>query len=143
MAKLELSRQLSLPADQAFARAADLSTLGDWLALHQGWRSELPAELAPGVSVVGVAGAKGLRNRVTWTVRRFEPPQVLELTGEGVGGTKYTLTLTFAPAGDGSTFTLRIDMGGRALFGPIGATAVRAVKGDIERSVARFEELYG
>jgi hypothetical protein len=28
------------------------------------------------------------------------------------------------------------------LFGPIGAAAARAVKGDIERSIQRFEALY-
>ncbi|PRC53807.1 SRPBCC family protein, partial [Mycobacterium sp. ITM-2017-0098] len=28
------------------------------------------------------------------------------------------------------------------LFGPIGSAAVRAVKGDIERSIEKFEDLY-
>ena len=36
----------------------------------------------------------------------------------------------------------KIDLGGRPLFGPIGAVAARAVKGDIERSIERFESLY-
>ncbi|WP_067972076.1 type II toxin-antitoxin system Rv0910 family toxin [Mycolicibacter icosiumassiliensis] len=142
MAKLELSRNLSLPPDQAWAHASSLAELGDWLSLHQGWRSELPDELTVGTTVVGVAGAKGLRNRVTWTVRKFDPPALLELTGDGVGGTKYALTLAIAPAPSGSKFTLRMDLGGRPLFGPIGATAARAVKGDIERSIKQFETLY-
>ena len=38
--------------------------------------------------------------------------------------------------------TVKIDLGGRPLFGPIGAAAARAVKGDIERSIERFEALY-
>lgn len=83
-----------------------------------------------------------MRNRVTWTVRRVDPPALLELTGDGVGGTKYALTLAIAPAVSGSKFTLRMDLGGRPLFGPIGATAARAVKGDIERSIKHFESLY-
>lgn len=143
MAKLELARELSLPPEQAWAHASNLAELGDWLSLHQGWRCELPDELTVGTTLVGVAGAKGLRNRVTWTVRRFEPPALLEITGDGVGGTKYGLTLAIAPAASGSRFTLRLDMGGRPLFGPIGAAAARAVKGDIEGSIKRFEELYG
>lgn len=142
MAKLELSRDLSLPPDDAWAHASNLAELGDWLSLHQGWRCEIPAELAVGTTLVGVAGAKGMRNRVTWTVRKLEAPRLLELTGDGVGGTKYGLSLAIAPAGGGSRFTLRLDMGGRALFGPIGATAARAVKGDIEGSIKRFETLY-
>lgn len=144
MAKLELSRELSLPPEQAWAHASNLAELGDWLSMHQGWRCELPEELTVGTTLVGVAGAKGMRNRVTWTVRRIDPPALLEITGDGVGGTKYGMTLSVAPAkgSAGCTFAVRIDMGGRPLFGPIGATAARAVKGDIERSIKQFETLY-
>lgn len=142
MAKLELSRQLSLTPDDAWRHVSNLAELGDWLSMHQGWRSDLPTELTVGTTLVGVAGAKGMRNRVTWTVRQIDPPALLEIVGDGVGGTKYGLTLTVAPAARGCTFTVRVDMGGRPLFGPIGAAAARAVKGDIERSVKRFETLY-
>lgn len=145
MAKLELSRELSLPPEQAWVHASNLAELGDWLSMHQGWRSDLPDELAVGTTVVGVAGAKGLRNRVTWTVREIDAPTLLEIAGDGVGGTKYALKLTVTPVANGSggcTFTVRIDMGGLPLFGPIGATVARAVKGDIERSIKQFEKLY-
>ena len=143
MAKLELSKELTLSPEDAWAHASNLADLGDWLVMHQGWRGELPAELVEGATLVGVAGAKGLRNRVTWTVRDVDPPRLLELTGDGVGGTKYGLRMTVAPTASGSSFTFKLDLGGRPLFGPIGAAAARAVKGDIERSIERFEELYG
>ncbi|UXA19920.1 SRPBCC family protein [Mycobacterium sp. SMC-4] len=143
MAKLELKRSLAIPAEDAWTHASNLSTLGDWMTMHQGWRSELPEDLKVGVTVVGVAGAKGMRNRVTWTVRRFEPPSALEISGEGVGGTRYKLAMTVASTGEGCTFTVRMDLGGAPLFGPIGLAAVRAVKGDIDTSIKRFEQLYG
>jgi hypothetical protein len=142
MAKLELSRELSLSPEDAWAHASNLADLGDWLVMHQGWRGDIPAELTKGATLVGVAGAKGLRNRVTWTVREFEPPRQLELTGEGVGGTKYGLRMTVAPTPAGCSFAFKLDLGGRPLFGPIGAAAARAVKGDIERSIENFETLY-
>ena len=142
MAKLELSRELTLTPEDAWAHASNLSELGDWLVMHQGWRGELPAELAPGANLVGVAGAKGLRNRVTWTVRSVEPPRLLDMTGDGVGGTRYALRMTVSPSASGCTFTVKIELGGRPLFGPIGAAAARAVKGDIERSIQQFEALY-
>ena len=142
MAKLELSRELSLASEDAWAHASNLSELGDWLVMHQGWRGELPEQLTPGATIVGVAGAKGLRNRVTWTVRDIEAPRLLEMTGEGVGGTKYTLRMTVSPTASGCRFTVKIDLGGRPLFGPIGVAAARAVRGDIERSIERFEALY-
>jgi uncharacterized protein YndB with AHSA1/START domain len=142
MAKIELSRTLSISPDEAWEHVSDLSSLGDWLEMHQGWRGEVPEELAVGTRVVGVAGAKGLRNRVTWTVKEFDPPKLVGITGEGVGGTKYALKMTVVPLKKGCEFTVKIDLGGRPLFGPIGVAAARAVRGDIERSVRKFEELY-
>ena len=142
MAKVELSRTLALPPEAAWAHASDLSTLGDWLCMHQGWRSDLPEELEVGTTIIGVAGAKGMRNRVTWTVKQVDPPGLLEITGDGVGGTKYALMMRVSPTQQGCAFSVRIDLGGAPLFGPIGMAAARAVKGDIERSVRKFEELY-
>lgn len=142
MAKVELSRNLSMTPDDAWEHASDFSTLGDWLSMHQGWRSELPDELRVGTTLVGVAGVKGKGNRVTWTVTEVDAPRLLAVTGEGVGGTKYGLRLSVKPVESGCAFTVRIDLGGRPLFGPIGATAARLVKGDIERSIEKFEELY-
>ena len=142
MAKLELSRKLSLRPEDAWAHASNLSELGDWLVMHQGWRGEVPEQLASGATIVGVAGAKGLRNRVTWTVRHVDPPRLLELTGDGVGGAKYALSMAVSPTKSGCKFTVKIDLGGRPLFGPIGAAAARAVRGDIERSIQRFAALY-
>jgi len=142
VARLELSRELSLTPEDAWAHASNLSELGDWLEMHQGWRGEPPEQLAVGATLVGVAGAKGLRNRVTWTVRDLDPPRLLEMTGDGVGGTKYALSMTVSPTASGCKFTIKIDLGGRPLFGPIVAAAARAVRGDIERSIQRFEALY-
>lgn len=146
MAKLELVRELSLSPQQAWEHVSDLNSLGDWLVMHEGWRSELPDELTVGTQIVGVAGAKGLRNRVTWTIKKFDPPKLIEVTGSGVGGTRYGLTMKVAPtktgSGTGSAFTLTLDLGGAPLFGPIGSAAARAVKGDIDRSIRKFEELY-
>ncbi|BBY29406.1 type II toxin-antitoxin system Rv0910 family toxin [Mycolicibacterium sediminis] len=142
MAKLELSRKLALSPDEAWAHASNLSTLGDWLSMHEGWRSDLPETLEVGTKIVGVAGAKGMRNRVTWTIKKVDPPKLLEITGEGVGGTRYALTMKVSPSAEGCAFSVKVELGGAPLFGPIGMGAARAVKGDIERSVRTFEELY-
>jgi uncharacterized protein YndB with AHSA1/START domain len=142
VAKLELSRDLSLSPEEAWEHASNLSELGDWLQMHEGWRGELPSELTIGATIVGVAGAKGMRNRVTWTVRELDPPRLLAITGDGVGGTKYALKMSVQPTKSGSSASVTIDWGGRPLFGPIGMAAARAVKGDIGRSIRKFESLY-
>ena len=112
------------------------------MTMHQGWRSEVPEVIEVGTTVVGVAGAKGMRNRVTWTVRQFDPPTALSVSGEGVGGTRYTLSMKVDSTDEGCTFTVRMDLGGAPLFGPIGSAAARAVKGDIDKSIREFERLY-
>jgi hypothetical protein len=38
---------------------------------------------------------------------------------------------------------VRLELGGRPLFGPVGAAAARAVKGDVQKSLKQFIELYG
>lgn len=84
----------------------------------------------------------GMRNRVTWRVTKWDPPHEVAMTGSGKGGTKYGVT-TVRPTKGGSALGLRLELGGRALFGPLGSAAARAVKGDVEKSLKQFAELYG
>ncbi|WP_167474446.1 type II toxin-antitoxin system Rv0910 family toxin [Nocardia arthritidis] len=143
MAKLKVSVDVPIPPEDAWAHTSNLADLGKWLTMHEAWRGEVPAELTVGTQLVGVATVKGLRNRVTWTVRAAEPPHKLALRGAGKGGTKLGLELLVRPKGSGSEVTVDIELGGAPLFGPIGAGVARAVKGDIERSLDRFVALYG
>ena len=143
MAAVDMTADMPMAPQDMWDHVSELSELGDWLVMHEGWRSELPDELGEGTQVVGVAGAKGFRNRVTWTVTKWEPPHRVALSGSGKGGTKYALTLTVQPTKQGSNLGLRLELGGRALFGPMGSAAARAVKGDVEKSLKQFVELYG
>lgn len=142
MAAVDLTADVPMTPQDMWDRVSDLSDLGDWLTVHEGWRSELPDEIAEGTQIVGVARAKGFRNRVTWTVTTWDPPHEVAMSGSGKGGAKYTVTLTVQPTAEGSTLGLRLELGGRALFGPVGSAAARAVKGDVQKSLKNFVELY-
>jgi hypothetical protein len=76
-------------------------------------------------------------------VTKWDPPHVVAMSGSGKGGAKYGVTLTVRPTKDGSTLGLRLELGGRALFGPVGSAAARAVKGDVQKSLKLFVERYG
>jgi Polyketide cyclase / dehydrase and lipid transport len=143
MAAVDMTADVPMSPQDMWEHVADLSNLGDWLVMHEGWRSDLPDELSEGAEVVGVARAKGFRNRVTWTVTTWEPPHQVALSGSGKGGAKYAVTLTVRPTKQGSALGLRLELGGRPLFGPVGSAAARAVKGDVEKSLKQFVELYG
>ncbi|WP_306365172.1 SRPBCC family protein [Nocardia sp. CC227C] len=143
MAKLKVSVDVPIAPELAWARASDLPELDKWLTLHEGWRGTVPDDLTPGTRLVGVATVKGFRNRVTWVVKDAEPPNRLVLTGSGIGGTKFGIQLDVAAAGSGSKVTANFELGGAPLFGPIGSVVAKALRGDIERSLDRFVELYG
>ncbi len=143
MAALDVTADMPMSPHDMWGHVSDLSGLGEWLVMHEGWRSELPDEITEGTEIVGVARAKGMRNRVTWTVTTWNPPHEVAMSGAGKGGAKYGVSLTVRATEDGSTLGLRLELGGRPLFGPVGSAAARAVKGDVERSLQRFVELYG
>lgn len=143
MAALDMTADMPMSPHDMWDRVSDLSELGEWLVMHEGWRSELPDEITEGTEIVGVARAKGMRNRVTWTVTTWNPPHEVAMSGAGKGGAKYGVTLTVRSTAGGSALGLRLELGGRPLFGPVGSAAARAVKGDVEKSLERFVELYG
>lgn len=142
MAAVEMKADVPMTPQDMWDHVAELSRMGDWLVMHEGWRSELPDEIAEGTQIIGIARAKGMRNRVTWTVTTWDPPHEVAMSGAGKGGAKYAVTVTVRPAKDGSTLGLRLELGGRALFGPVGAAAARAVKGDVDKSVKNFVSRY-
>lgn len=143
MAKLKVTVNVPLDPAEAWTHASDLADYEKWLSIHEGWRSDLPEQLAAGTTLESVATVKGMRNRVKWTIERFEPPRKLQLDGKGKGGVKIGLILTVAAGKKGgSDLTLDIELGGAPLFGPIGSGVARALKGDIEKSMKTFESLY-
>lgn len=143
MAKLKVSVAVPLTPEIAWEKASDLAEFDKWLSIHEGWRGELPTELAAGTTAESVVTVKGLRNRVRWTITDYAPPQTLALKGDGKGGVKIGLVLSVTPKGAGAEVALHIDLGGAPLFGPIGSGVARALKGDIESSLKTFVTVYG
>lgn len=143
MAKLEVATDLPLDPPTTWERASDLDAFGDWLSIHDGWRGELPDTLTIGTTLQSVVSVKGMRNRVAWTVEEIDAPHHLILRGTGKGGTKFGLRLTVSTTGTGSRLSMKIDLGGAPLFGPIGSGVARALHGDLQSSLSTFATLYG
>jgi carbon monoxide dehydrogenase subunit G len=142
MAKLSVSVDVPLPPEKAWECASDLSRYKEWLTIHRVWRSKLPQTLEKGTVVESILEVKGMPNRIKWTIVHFKPPEAMTLNGEGVGGVKVKLIGKVKPAGDGSTVTFDIHLGGPALFGPIGMVVAAALKGDIRESLNRFKSTF-
>ena len=144
MAKTSDSIHVDLSPEDTFAAAADLSRYDEWLVLHDGWRSALPAadELGKGTTLSSVINVKGTRIRFTWEVEKFNRPNEVALKGAGKGGVKAKLNLTIKPDGNGSTISFLVDLGGLPLMGPVGKAAALAVKGDIHTSLEKFSTIF-
>lgn len=141
MAKFSESVHVDAAPGVAWETASNLSRLGEWMVMHEAWRGEVPAELGEGTKLTSVVSVKGLRNRITWQITRFDPPGSLSLAGEGVGGTKISLGLSVRPDGTGSSVSFDIEFTGKLVFGPLGATVKRALKGEVRESVRRLSAL--
>jgi len=126
----------------AWECASDLSRYKEWLTIHRVWRSKLPETLEKGAVIESIVEVKGMPNRIRWTIVHFKPPEAMTLNGDGVGGVKVKLIGKVKPAGDGSTVTFDVHLGGAALFGPIGMVVAAALKGDIRESLNRFKSTF-
>ena len=142
MAKLSVSVDVPLPPEKAWECASDLSRFKEWLTIHRVWRSKLPETLEKGAVIESIVEVKGMPNRIRWTIVHFKPPEAMTLNGDGVGGVKVKLIGKVKPAGDGSTVTFDVHLGGAALFGPIGMVVAAALKGDIRESLNRFKSTF-
>lgn len=141
MPKISESAHVPAPPETAWRTASDLSRLGEWLTMHEGWRCELPDELATGTELTSVVAMKGMRNRITWRISSYDPPKGLTLTGQGVGGTKVSFGLSITPDGSGSRVEFDAEFGGPLMIGPVGLTVKRAVRGEVKTSVQRLAAL--
>lgn len=142
MAKLSVSVDVPLAAQEAWECASDLRRYKEWLTIHRVWRSTLPDTLDKGTVVESIVEVKGLKNRIRWTIVNYKPPQTMTLNGDGVGGVKVKLIAKVRPDGEASTVSMDLHLGGPALFGPIGMVVAGALRSDIRESLNRFVTVF-
>ena len=142
MAKLSVSVDVPLAAEDAWECASDLQRYKEWLTIHRVWRSKLPETLDKGTSLESIVEVKGMKNRIKWTIVNYKPPQTMTLNGDGVGGVKVKLIAKVRPVGDASVVSMDLHLGGAALFGPIGMVVAGALRSDIRESLNRFVTVF-
>ena len=59
MAAVDMTADVPMTPQDMWDHVSDLSDLGEWLVMHEGWRSDLPDEIAEGTQIVGVVRSKG------------------------------------------------------------------------------------
>lgn len=70
MAAVDMTADVPMTPQDMWDHVSDLSELGDWLVIHEGWRSELPDELTEGAQIVGRSHSQDLGKAAPNTVSR-------------------------------------------------------------------------
>ncbi len=135
-----VSATRSVPADpEAVVDVlTDLARIADWLTLHTGWRDEEPTTAEVGASFVQHAAIMDIPADLRWTVEEVTD-EGLVLRGKGPMGLVLGLGITLAREGDATRVALHAGLDGQPVRGPLGASIVRSLAGELEESLARLE----
>ncbi|MGC4935721.1 type II toxin-antitoxin system Rv0910 family toxin [Gordonia sp. DT30] len=145
MAKTSDSIELELSPEDTWTAASDLSRFDEWLVLHGGWRSAVPGpdELGKGTKITSIVKVKGNPVRIDWVIDKYVTGREVRLKGSGKGGIKVKLDLSVGPGGAGSVITFAVDLGGLPMIGPIGMATAKVIHGDLQTSLATFQQKFG
>ncbi|MFE3289560.1 SRPBCC family protein [Rhodococcus sp. NPDC059234] len=143
MASVSVSAVLPAAPDKTWSALSDLSRWEEWLTIHQGWKSELPTEVALGATFTEVVSVMGMANKIEWTVTEVDAPNLVKIAGTGMAGVTVEFTLSVVPEGTGSKAVIDAGFKGTMIVGPIGKAVAKNAAADLEASLARFAELVG
>jgi len=75
MASVSVSAVLPASPEKTWDALSDLSRWEEWLTIHQGWKSELPTQVALGAKFTEVVSVMGMANKIEWTSPRCRSPR--------------------------------------------------------------------
>lgn len=143
MASVSVSANLPAAPDKTWGALSDLSRWEEWLTIHQGWKSELPTEVALGATFTEVVSVMGMANKIEWTVTEVDAPNLVRIAGTGMAGVTVEFTLKVEADGTGSKAIIDASFKGTMIVGPIGKAVAKNAAADLEASLAKFAELVG
>ncbi|GGK64590.1 type II toxin-antitoxin system Rv0910 family toxin [Nocardia camponoti] len=141
MASVSVSTELPVSPEAAWARLSDLAKWDEWLTIHEGWRSDLPAELTAGARFTEVVSVMNMANKVEWTVVEVEPNSYLRITGNGMAGVTVEFALKVTATETGTSAAFDASFKGAMIVGPIGKAVAKNAAADLKASMAKFAEL--
>lgn len=143
MVAVNVSTQVPASPEKTWAAMSDLARFEEWLTIHQGWKSELPGEIAVGTRITELVSVMGMANKIEWVVEEYDAPRTLKISGNGMAGVKVSFTLRVDAEGDVSKATIDAEFSGQMIVGPIGAAVGKSTKAELEKSTANLGALVG
>ncbi len=118
----------------------DLGRIGDWLAMHQGWRGDAPSGAAEGVRFVQKVKLMGIPADLAWEVAEAGDRR-MGMRGTGPMGLTIGLWVSLVPAGAGTLVAVDAGVGGDPVSGPLGGSVVRSMQEALEQSLEDLARL--
>jgi acetyl-CoA C-acetyltransferase len=127
-------------AQQARSVVADLRRVGEWLTMHEGWRTSPPKHPGEGDELVQQVKIMGIPAQVSWQLAELGEHR-LGLAGTGPMGLTLGLWLSVVPAGEEARVHLDVGIGGDPVTGPMGAQVLSSLQEALDSSVTKLAEL--
>ena len=136
----QAQRTVVTDATRTHRLVTDLGRIGDWLAMHQGWRGEPPSGAAEGITFVQKVKLMGIPADVSWEVAEATERR-LGLRGTGPMGLTIGLWVSLVPRGPGTLVAVDAGVGGDPVSGPLGGSVVRSMQEALEQSLEDLARL--
>jgi uncharacterized protein YndB with AHSA1/START domain len=101
MGEVNASIEINAPCRAVWKVVTDLSCLGEWVTIHEGFEGSPPDSVREGTRFTQKLSVSGKDFEVEWTATEVSEPELLEWQGEGPGGS--TARTRFELSGDGET----------------------------------------
>ena len=109
------SIDIPAPPEKVWGAIADLNTYEQWMTVHVAFPDGVPEDLKEGVSFREKVTIMGMPGEVNWTVADYQPPERIEMNGQGPMGTTLRAVFAVEAAGEGSKVSYESEFGGAAL----------------------------
>jgi uncharacterized protein YndB with AHSA1/START domain len=142
MGEVRASIEIHAPCKAVWEVVTDLSRLGDWVTIHEGFEGSPPDSVEEGTRFTQKVAVAGKEFEVEWTAREISEPEVLEWEGDGPGGS--TARTRYELSGDGETtftYVSELDPPAGKLGDAAGTVVERSADDEAQETLERLKRL--
>jgi len=130
------STEIPAPQKTVWEAVTDWKRSEEWMTIHAGFPDGPPEGTEPGTSFRQKVKIMGMPGEMKWTVKQADPPNRLEMTGEGPMGTTARAVYTLESNGETTKLTYETEYGGAVLApmaGPLEKESNKAGEESLEK----------
>jgi len=141
MGQVTASAELAATQEKVWEEFSNPNNFEKWLTIHTKWKGDVPERFAEGAQVTEVVTMLGMANSIAWTVKEYDAPNRLVISGTGMAGVKTTFALSVEVSASGATATIDAEFTGSMIVGALGKAVEKDTKQHLDTSLANFAAL--